>query len=94
MYFDKLFKLHSRIIICSPFVGAMLFHNENPQYSFRRNCFYGSIEGLLIGLSWPVTFPIITYLYVKDVVDSDPIIPEEKLRGKYEERYGEKEKEK
>lgn len=83
MFSDKLFKLHLRIVMCSPFVGAMIVHNDNPRYSFRRNCFYGSMMGLFIGLGWPVTFPIITYAYVKNIVDSDPILPEEKWSGKY-----------
>lgn len=48
--------------------------NYNPSYSFRRNLFDGLTVGLFVGSIWPIAIPIVTYKYMKDIVDSDPII--------------------
>ena len=87
MLADRLFKLHWRIVMCSPFVGVMFNPDYNKRYSFRRNCFTGMSIGFWIGLGWPFTVPYLSYYYVKKIVDSDPVLPEE-WSGKYEDYYG------
>jgi hypothetical protein len=92
MLSDRLFKIHCSIVMCSPVVGVMFNPDYNKRYSFRRNCFNGMSMGLWIGMGWPVTIPLLSYCYVKKLVESDPVSPEE-WSGKYEEYYkDEKEK--
>ena len=47
----------------------------SPSYSFRRNLFDGLTLGLFVGSLWPIAIPILTYRYIKNIVDSDPIKP-------------------
>lgn len=62
------------------YIGSVAFCSiaqpgYSPSYSFRRNLFDGLTLGLFVGSLWPIAIPIITYKYIKDIVDSDPIQP-------------------
>lgn len=78
---NNFLKLYGGIVLCSPIVGVLLNPLYNPRYSFRRNCLNGMENGLFVGIMCPISFPIITYCYIRGAVESDDT---EEWSGKYD----------
>lgn len=66
-------KIHTRMFTASVVVCTVAQPDYNKNYSVRRNLYDGFTLGLLVGLTWPFTIPLIAHRYIKDIVDSDPI---------------------
>jgi hypothetical protein len=62
------------MFVASVVVCTVVQPGYDSKYSFRRNCFNGFEVGVVIGLTWPFTIPLIVHRRIKNIVDSDPII--------------------
>ena len=65
---------HIKTTLCFGVAGAIIQPDYYRCYSFRRNCFNGFELGLLVGWTWPISIPLISYLYIRDKVHSDPVL--------------------
>ena len=69
----KILKFHASMIAFSTTMGIMFNPYYDNRYSWRHNCIDGGEMGLIVGVMWPCSFPIITYYYVKHLVNTAPI---------------------
>lgn len=70
---NKILKFHAGMMVFSTAMGIVFNPQYNDKYSWRRNCLDGAELGLFIGIMWPFSYPVLTYCYVRRLVDADPV---------------------
>jgi hypothetical protein len=77
--FHKFCRFHLKMVAASVMVCTVVQPDYNKNHSFRRNLYDGFTLGVLVGLTWPITIPLFANRIIRDIVDSDPITPQQPI---------------